>query len=315
MRHGVGQSQRTRLSTATRQATVKDRGKAVLRHCRRCNTEFTVSFYGTRWYCTKECWEQQRKTRYEKLGPRSGVRFRECKHCGEWFSRPIGSGRITCGKPTCVHPPKPSTRKARPKCKVCGEECRADAVFCSYACRFSTMTTQKDRKAGREAAQAKAKLGSLIRCVVCGVHCIDGKCAKSPCRKARYAIDTSRAIKYYSCSTCRKVGVKTVMRPTPDLCKRCYQKACVKRRRAKIRSSVYRTGVNVAPREIFERDRWICSLCRRKCRPHRGGYQANGATLDHVIPLSRGGQHTCENLQTMCHECNSKKRDTVLTLF
>lgn len=34
-------------------------------------------------------------------------------------------------------------------------------------------------------------------------------------------------------------------------------------------------------------------------------------TIDHKIPLSRGGTNDLENLQPMCGECNRRKRDTV----
>jgi len=38
-------------------------------------------------------------------------------------------------------------------------------------------------------------------------------------------------------------------------------------------------------------------------------------TLDHVIPLSKGGQHTKANVVPACGPCNSKKRDRILNLF
>ena len=36
------------------------------------------------------------------------------------------------------------------------------------------------------------------------------------------------------------------------------------------------------------------------------------ATQDHVVPLSKGGQHTAENIVPSCRSCNSRKKDKLL---
>jgi 5-methylcytosine-specific restriction endonuclease McrA len=42
--------------------------------------------------------------------------------------------------------------------------------------------------------------------------------------------------------------------------------------------------------------------------------QSSG-TLDHVVPLSRGGAHAWANLTAACHHCNSRKSDLSLLTF
>ena len=36
-------------------------------------------------------------------------------------------------------------------------------------------------------------------------------------------------------------------------------------------------------------------------------------TIDHIIPKSKGGTNTLENLQPMCHTCNTHKADKIPT--
>jgi 5-methylcytosine-specific restriction endonuclease McrA len=57
---------------------------------------------------------------------------------------------------------------------------------------------------------------------------------------------------------------------------------------------------------LYARDNWICYRCERVCTP------AN-ITLDHVVPLTRGGSHTADNLRVCCRSCNSRKGRHLLT--
>lgn len=51
---------------------------------------------------------------------------------------------------------------------------------------------------------------------------------------------------------------------------------------------------------IFARDRWICQLCFARVTP-------DDATIDHVIPVAEGGNHTYQNLVTAHLTCNQRK--------
>lgn len=51
-------------------------------------------------------------------------------------------------------------------------------------------------------------------------------------------------------------------------------------------------------KEIFIRDNYTCQYC---------GVRTRDLTLDHVIPRSKGGPHTWENLVSACKTCNHRK--------
>jgi hypothetical protein len=50
-------------------------------------------------------------------------------------------------------------------------------------------------------------------------------------------------------------------------------------------------------KQVFERDGYRCVTC--------SGWI--DLTCDHVVPESKGGPTTLENLQTMCRPCNTRK--------
>jgi hypothetical protein len=57
--------------------------------------------------------------------------------------------------------------------------------------------------------------------------------------------------------------------------------------------------VSLSRENIFKRDGFSCVYCGSD----------NNLTLDHVIPKSRGGKNSWENLVTCCSKCNGKKDD------
>lgn len=58
---------------------------------------------------------------------------------------------------------------------------------------------------------------------------------------------------------------------------------------------------------IYERDMGICQLCRLPVDLSLPLRHAMRFTLDHIIPLARGGPHVVSNLQTAHGRCNSRK--------
>jgi hypothetical protein len=56
-------------------------------------------------------------------------------------------------------------------------------------------------------------------------------------------------------------------------------------------------SVKVSRTRLYRRDNYECAYCGQK----------KNLTIDHIIPKSRGGQNTWENLVTCCSTCNRLK--------
>jgi 5-methylcytosine-specific restriction endonuclease McrA len=63
----------------------------------------------------------------------------------------------------------------------------------------------------------------------------------------------------------------------------------------------YQRRAPLSRRAVFLRDGGRCQYCGAKAE-----------SIDHVIPRSRGGEHTWENVVAACERCNSAKRDRLL---
>lgn len=55
---------------------------------------------------------------------------------------------------------------------------------------------------------------------------------------------------------------------------------------------------------VFLRDGWECQYCGEH-------FKSPDLTFDHVIPRSRGGHTTWNNIVTACYECNLRKADAL----
>lgn len=57
------------------------------------------------------------------------------------------------------------------------------------------------------------------------------------------------------------------------------------------------SNISLTRKNVFRRDHHRCQYCGDR----------DGLTLDHVMPKSRGGRDTWENLVTACVPCNNRK--------
>ncbi|MGH9154924.1 MAG: HNH endonuclease [Acidimicrobiales bacterium] len=63
----------------------------------------------------------------------------------------------------------------------------------------------------------------------------------------------------------------------------------------------YQARIALSRRAVFARDGHRCQYCG-----------ATAENLDHVVPRSKGGSHTWDNVVAACRPCNTRKEDRLL---
>ncbi|WP_165821717.1 HNH endonuclease [Mycobacterium colombiense] len=73
------------------------------------------------------------------------------------------------------------------------------------------------------------------------------------------------------------------------------------------RRDLIKGGERIDPVEVFESDDWTCGVCAGPVDPELKFPDPMAASLDHIIPLSRGGEHVRSNVQCAHWICNCRK--------
>ena len=67
------------------------------------------------------------------------------------------------------------------------------------------------------------------------------------------------------------------------------------------------TGIKFTRQEIFDRDGWVCQICGASIDLALTYPDPFSASLDHKVPLARGGKHHPDNCQAAHLRCNLRK--------
>lgn len=173
--------------------------------------------------------------------------------------------------------PRPLSRS----CKHCGTEIghlRMDKLYCNRRC------------AELATADRKRVYPMPALCVWCGglyeqKRAIHRTCSR-PCGRHIYRFEHPE--KYPSWNEAKKA-------------------AWQRRRALKYGADAER----VVAGDIYERDGWQCGVCSRPVDAKLAWPHPASASLDHIIPLSKGGAHTAANTQLAHLRCNTEKRDSL----
>ena len=203
-----------------------------------------------------------------------------CKRCGQRFTR---TRRVRGQRP----------HYCSPKCQVAAAHERGQARIQPVPCEWCGNMFQPIRESTRTSV-----------CDRCSK--LPRKCPLPPNHWARWYGKTStwRPV----CPTCGDKYVQDLQVTTTTVyCSRkCAKKAERDRRWARQRDAF----VAEVPRAyIYRRDRYRCQLCGKPLAMSESVPHPNAPTLDHVIPLARGGTHEPSNVQAAHFLCNASKGD------
>ena len=81
------------------------------------------------------------------------------------------------------------------------------------------------------------------------------------------------------------------------------------------RRKIYAQGDYIDSLVLFELYGWTCCICARKIDKRLRCPNYWAATIDHVIPLSKGGTHTWDNVRPAHWKCNMDKGNSCEDAF
>lgn len=196
------------------------------------------------------------------------------------------------------HPQHQKPKFVKPKlkhpCVVCGTAITGNSQVCSDKCKW--------------------KIRPRKPCVVCdgptGWSATDQRAVSGVCRQCQRILSPKKP-ESVTKWVCRNCGIACqrdrVGGMTPKYCgKRCQNLAVFYRRRARLKNAFIE---DVNRLEVFLADGYKCYLCGEKTDPSKSHPHPKAPTIDHVIPLNKGGLHERANCRTACARCNSAKQD------
>ncbi len=254
-----------------------------------------------------------------------------CKRCGNVFhDKRKRKLCLSCaGKFSFENAPRHKFAR-HPPCLWCGKQClrHDNNGFCSWECACRWKVYQRHYEAEKQWRLFERGMLEFVDSMF--IPRFEAKRFQLMCRVAwllkRRQLALSRV---HVCSVCGKLFERKIgRRGWTKFCSadcwakgkkaakkagrrsdsyRQYKHTCANnRRRARKFGTEYDSSVRSV--KVFERDGWRCRICGRPTpRELLGKPRPNSPTLDHIIPMSKGGGHTWDSVQCACRECNTLK--------
>jgi 5-methylcytosine-specific restriction endonuclease McrA len=75
------------------------------------------------------------------------------------------------------------------------------------------------------------------------------------------------------------------------------------------RRAIYARGDEIDALTLFDLFGWTCIICKEPIDHRKRCPDWKAATIEHIVPLSKGGTHTWDNVAPAHYKCNMEKGD------
>lgn len=192
------------------------------------------------------------------------------------------------------------------RCNACNNISLLSGISIRSGCSLECPICKEDKK------QKKAKQKKIDRYK----RSVDDKLRMEQKRMSNLNKQWERIFdtKWHECPICGKMTSNKVTCSGECSNKYSWRKKEL-RRRTKIKEVLID---DISLEEVFRRDKGVCYICGSECNWNdyewRNGIKIAGndyPSMDHVIPLAKGGKHSWDNIRLAHRICNSKKSDNI----
>lgn len=244
---------------------------------------------------------------------------KECKYCGKTFiahnnrkqfcSRKCKDISIRLRKGIKVNP---NVEPYKRKCSFCGKDFETFRDVTKCCCHECSVSYQKQENAKRDRKRAQYSLEEYKKIV--RIRAIENA-EKKRIEKERYRTEHTVERECEECGTIFKC-LDYENRKTCSA--ECSRKRSNRARDKRIPKE--QKVDHISLKRLFKRDSGKCYLCGCDCDFNDWNYSKNGnrypgntyPEIEHVIPVSKGGLHSWDNVRLACHKCNGEKADGII---
>ena len=291
-----------RVSGFTLLSNPKTQHDRVLIKCHRCGRELSRFYYqviakGEDFHC-KECKKDETKARQRA---QKEVKIAERQSDSEQHIRELVTER--CPTFEYVGNYSGSDGFALIKCKICGHSLMRSCVSIRHGtAKCDNCESMRIEAAKRAAAEDRQKREQAL----------------SEAREAKWWQGKQEQIGFAICPKCGKSFIPS--RYQKKYCSRecsvAANNAISKDRRLKRMKGAASAGITLE--RLYERDKGICHICGGLCQwddftQTDKAFIAGESypSVDHIVPLSKGGKHSWDNVGLAHRRCNSLKGDAL----
>lgn len=223
---------------------------------------------------------------------------RTCETCGHGYTPKDRRGRFCSTRCREAHWSRRPARPYRRTCPACGLQ-------------FKSTKRRCDTCAVARRSPGPSSPITYDDCEWCG-RCFVARRKRKYCslQCQRWQHPNAQRLSAIGYSNCTVCGTTFVRRA--GIIGRCCSEPCRRRarrrhERKRLRKAQLRDRYTL--REVAERDGWRCHLCHKAVPDRPYAARDEDATVDHLVPLSAGGDDTLINVALAHNGCNTRRSD------